>query len=386
MRDQVAGFAADVSATVASIETVHSTLAVMDTGGSTQDAAISAIQATVATIQRNMSVRLTSLEHRIDTASAQIAAAASTTACIPYVEYTASDGSCVQLNRTCDSYSRVQHFERARPTRTSDRVCTPKQACTSSQWSSSPGNAFEDRTCIAVTNCTANNLYASAPATATSDTVCVTLPGKSNTNPIATCNALVSNAAAASGFYWINTGGGGGVRQTYCDMDHEGGGWTMVGRGKGRQISCWRGQDCNLGNSGVSQNPINGSTWKWSDSVINSLPYTRIRFSGHGRTQGNQYWRGRNNQPHGGCTYRHSRPASGDCNCASLNVNTQPRRCGRTHSNHLGVGDWPSNGGLHSLHVNGNVRSTPMPHLGRANPVSIPADSPACQHQPDPHR
>ena len=354
MRDQVAGFADDISTTLASIEAVQATITVMDTGGSAQDAAISAIQATVATIQQNMSLRLASLEHQIDQASSQIAAASSTTPCIPYVEYTASDGSCVQLNRTCDAYYRVPHFERARPTRTSDRVCTPKQVCPSSQWSPSLGNAFEDRACVAVTNCTAINRWPATPATATSDVVCIRLPGKFRTDPIASCNVLVSNAAAVSGFYWIDTGAG-GVRQTYCDMDHEGGGWTMIARGRGGQLSCWRGQDCNLANSGERQNPINGSTWKWSDSVINSMMYTRFRYSGHRVVMGNQYWRGKNN-PGGGCTYLHNTLANGHCNCASLTVNMVNQRCGNRHNNHRGVGDWPNDGGLHSNHINGNVR------------------------------
>ena len=70
------------------------------------------------------------------------------------VEFTNSAGACVQLNRTCDEYP-VVHWESARPTRSTDRRCSLKTTCNSTQYQTAAGSAFEDRVCAAVSNCTA---------------------------------------------------------------------------------------------------------------------------------------------------------------------------------------------------------------------------------------
>ena len=70
------------------------------------------------------------------------------------VEFTNSAGACVQLNRTCDECP-VVHWESARPTRSTDRRCSLKTTCNSTQYQTAAGSAFEDRVCAAVSNCTA---------------------------------------------------------------------------------------------------------------------------------------------------------------------------------------------------------------------------------------
>jgi len=150
---------------------------------------------------------------------------------------------------------------------------------------------------------------------------------------------------------WVNFAGS--RLQVYCDMEHEGGGWTMVGRGKGGAGTCWQNNvDCSPAGLGPGQDPYEGVTAKLSDGKINSISYSRIRFSGHNMVQGNQYWIGKDDRASPGfpgCTYRHRSRADGRCNCASLRVDMTAMRCGRPYPNHRGVGDWPNSGALYSL-------------------------------------
>ena len=131
----------------------------------------------------------------------------------------------------------------------------------------------------------------------------------------------------------------------------------MVARGHGGSPTCWGSAgsgDCRATMLNSNQHHFTGVTARLSDAKINSLTYSRIRFSGTNFVTGTQYWRGKDDSA-GGCTYRHRRTAAGLCNCASLNLNMSPLRCGRTHGGHQGVGDWPNpSGGLHSMHT-GNM-------------------------------
>ena len=70
------------------------------------------------------------------------------------VEFTNSAGACVQLNRSCAEYP-AEHYESARPTRSTDRRCSLKTTCNSTQYQTAAGSSFENRVCTAVTNCTA---------------------------------------------------------------------------------------------------------------------------------------------------------------------------------------------------------------------------------------
>ena len=132
-----------------------------------------------------------------------------------------------------------------------------------------------------------------------------------------------------------------------------GGGWTLVGRGRGTSRSCWlTSSDCQISALAAGNAWNTGPTTRLSDGKINSLTYTRILWMGTGPATsngGNNYWYGKDKRG-GGCSYRHNRPSSGHCNCA-MDTPNGSRRCGRTYPSHRGVGDWPNHGSLHSAHT-----------------------------------
>jgi hypothetical protein len=339
LRDLVNGFTANISATRTSIEGVETTISEMETADELRDSAIRLAQESIT--------RLEQWQQQQD----------QSTPCVPYVEYEAANGACIQLNRTCDAYAadiHGAHYERARPTRTSDRVCALVTVCNPNQWELTRSDAFTDRVCRPVTNCSTNTngaTFTATAATATSDATCIRMPGMSQSSPIQAggCRTLLSVPGAASGFYWVLSAGS--ARQVYCDMDHAGGGWTMVGRGKGNSLACWRSSsDCDVRYSGAGQHQYTGNTFRMSDGWINGMTYTSIRFQGTNLVQGNQYWAGKDASSNA-CRYAHWTTARGNCNCASLSPSMAGRRCGVSHSSHKGVGDWPNpNGGLHSGH------------------------------------
>ena len=202
--------------------------------------------------------------------------------------------------------------------------------------------------------CNATTQWEVAAPNTFHDRVCMGIPGLTQAAPVrGDCNVLRTVSAprlAPSGFYWLEIASL--VRQMYCDMAYDGGGWTMVGRGIGGARSCWAtSADCNPQYSAAAHAWDTGPTWRTSDTRINQMTYSTIRFQGTGAVAGNQFWYGKNRAFTGGCTYRHRTAANGACNCASLNPDMTNRRCGSAHGGHQGVGDWPNNGGLHSMHT-----------------------------------
>ena len=64
--------------------------------------------------------------------------------------------------------------------------------------------------------------------------------GFSADNAGTSCLALLKIGLKKSGYYFIKPKNQ-QARRTYCDQTHEGGGWTLVGRGNGGEHSCWLG-------------------------------------------------------------------------------------------------------------------------------------------------
>ena len=70
----------------------------------------------------------------------------------------------------------------------------------------------------------------SAPASAATGTH----DGSSSDKAAASCYEVKQvNPAASSGTYWLYTPQMSGPAQFYCDQETDGGGWVMVGRGRG---------------------------------------------------------------------------------------------------------------------------------------------------------
>ena len=152
----------------------------------------------------------------------------------------------------------------------------------------------------------------------------------------------------------------GAVKEVWCDNEYLGGGWLMIARGTQSDASCWQNDQpaCNENKLINTQKPQAGSkaiatfpagpTARVNENWYASVTYARIRMtSNHKNVLGNQFWKGKDG---GGKHYVHAADATGTANCASLKVDMSNQRCGRQYHTHDGVGDWPSNGCLHSNH------------------------------------
>jgi len=159
----------------------------------------------------------------------------------------------------------------------------------------------------------------------------------------ASCKEILDDKPdAKSGWYSLSPMEGEGSSETFCDMNFEGGGWTLVGQGMATNNGDWlTSGSLNLGKVRSST-----ATWKLSDDWINAIPKEVIRMEGIGLIQANYYWAGT-------CVYRHTSPADDECNCRHESV-TLGDSCfqGNGHTAHWGVGDWDGQGqgGLHSAH------------------------------------
>jgi len=300
-------------------------------------------------IENSTSIAATTAAVARAAAVASASGSSSNKDCIPYVEYITKDGSCKLLARQCKDQPGT--WEKARPTRTSDRDCAKFKTCDLGKTYQvvTPG-PFNDRECKKATACdkSKNEVETVAP-TLTTDRKCAST-GFSSANPGESCLALLKIGLKKSGYYYIKPKNQ-QSRKTWCDQTHEGGGWTVIARGAGNDRACWMGSnDCNINRLTSGTNVYQLGTARMSDGWISGLTYTRIWYQGTGSVKGNQYTRGKDN-PGGGCNYRHWAVSSGQCVCQSVNINMASQGCGHAHSSHRGLGDWPSNGALHTGHV-----------------------------------
>jgi hypothetical protein len=206
------------AALAASISSMASTMGVQATDLEAQSSATAALAVNLQGFATDLQGLGVNMSARFGAVANSIAAAQASRGCVemgPYAEYDAGNGVCRRLNYTCDTYE-TDHYEYTPPTRTSDRVCRPKTRCNATEYTRRAGSAIENSVCV---------------------------PGLGSTRavPAASCLAIKEATGTAinsapTGWYWIRFGSA--VHQTFCHMTHEGGGWTMVGRGRGRDRSC----------------------------------------------------------------------------------------------------------------------------------------------------
>ncbi len=77
------------------------------------------------------------------------------------------------------------------------------------------------------------------------------------------CQDILDDGNTTSGTHWIDANGVGAAFQVYCDMDNDGGGWTLIAKTNGSGSSHLSTSDFNIGDlatSGTGSNATMGNT------------------------------------------------------------------------------------------------------------------------------
>jgi len=164
------------------------------------------------------------------------------------------------------------------------------------------------------------------------------------------CQHHYDNGERYSGEYPITVAGK--EIMVYCDMRHEGGGWTRVARGIGgdNNMAMLNAAAVNVDSSTMA--PQSSGTYKLSDETINAIPKRSYWFRGLKTTMaGDQdwYWSA------DGCDYHSTEDATGACTMATYrDPEGKLSQCpGGVHGTHHGLSGWISGGAgcLHSAHT-----------------------------------
>jgi hypothetical protein len=265
-------------------------------------------------------------------------------------------------------------------TKDADAKCAPVSTCSTGNTFEAVGpSLFSNRQCKTVTKCASGCTEASKP-TLTADRTCkcaaakFVKPAQTSKTALNSCLEIQKyyeskDRTAQSGLYYVKMGGStSAIYYTHCDMTRDGGGWTLIGSARGHDQSCWRSDsDCNKAYSHVSS-----KTWHMSSDNFNRMKYKVIRVEGYSQYSaswgdiGNfQYWKGKGLS--GGCTARWNKVhTNGACSRSHRSLDWKYARQGRQHGNHRFVGDWPTGGSNHIVHINGNQWYFQSPHTTRS--------------------
>jgi len=264
-------------------------------------------------------------------------------------------------------------------TKTADAVCNPVAVCSLGKtFETVRPSLFSNRQCKTVTTCASGCTEASKP-TLTADRTCkceaakFVKPAQSSKTAMNSCLEIQKyfdskGRTAENGYYYVKMGGStSAIYQTLCDMTRDGGGWTLIGNAVGNDRACWRSDgDCRKTSSNVPS-----STWHMSTTNFNRMQYKVIRIEGYSRYSGGMgglggrfwYWQGKGMKDGctAGCNKIHT---NGACSTSYKSLDWKHKRQGRQHYNHRFVGDWPTGGSNHIVHINGNQWYFKSPHVG----------------------